>query len=359
VAAPTYHQKLAVLVAGCAGNLILAVVLAVTLWIVGYPQPSSMRHTMIGYVPPTVMVNGKEIPNPVVRDFKAGDEIKSINSIHVANWGEISSRVLMESKRTADGFDTDIAWRRGESGFEKLFALPADAEMQDLPLLPVLPAERVVIDKVFDGPNLDVNIPESPIDSFEARGQTVKIYHTEQLRSIIQTLKVPETVTIIFSNGMRRDMRTFRRDEDKDHAYLGIQFEPDTELAHIDPYTQLKGHLVNFARTMYALFRPNSGVGVKHLSGPVGIAHTFFRVTQVNWRYGIWLGILLNINLAVLNLLPLPVLDGGHIMFATIEKLLGRPVPAKIQVKITTAVVAMLLSLVLVVTFFDVIRLFS
>jgi len=77
-------------------------------------------------------------------------------------------------------------------------------------------------------------------------------------------------------------------------------------------------------------------------------------------RYGwidlVWFLALINVNLAIFNVLPIPVLDGGHMLFATISKITGRPLPRRIMEGAYTACIVMLLSFVVYVSFFDVKR---
>jgi regulator of sigma E protease len=63
-----------------------------------------------------------------------------------------------------------------------------------------------------------------------------------------------------------------------------------------------------------------------------------------------------NINLAVFNLLPIPVLDGGHMLFATIGKLRGRPLPHEFIAAAQSVFMVLLFSMIIYVTFFDVRR---
>ncbi len=98
-------------------------------------------------------------------------------------------------------------------------------------------------------------------------------------------------------------------------------------------------------------------VEVKHLRGPVGIATAGTRFAKRGWEYLLFFLGLLSINLAVLNFLPLPILDGGHFVMLMIEKLRGKPVPAAIQSAITVVGLVLLLSLFAVVTFHDIRRL--
>jgi regulator of sigma E protease len=68
--------------------------------------------------------------------------------------------------------------------------------------------------------------------------------------------------------------------------------------------------------------------------------------------------VLLNVSLGILNLLPLPVLDGGHILLACIEKLRGRPLSARLQEYATTAFAALLITFMLYVSYNDVVHRF-
>ena len=66
-------------------------------------------------------------------------------------------------------------------------------------------------------------------------------------------------------------------------------------------------------RTLYALFhKAETGVGVSDLSGPVGILAMLGAMVKTDYRLALNFLVLLNVNLAILNMLPIPVLDGGH-----------------------------------------------
>ena len=70
----------------------------------------------------------------------------------------------------------------------------------------------------------------------------------------------------------------------------------------------------------------------------------------------LYLVVLINVNLAVVNLLPLPILDGGHIVIATIQKLIGKPVPARVIIALQNGMAICLLGMVVYITYFDVRR---
>jgi regulator of sigma E protease len=98
-------------------------------------------------------------------------------------------------------------------------------------------------------------------------------------------------------------------------------------------------------------------VKVEHLKGPVGIAHVG---TIIADRGTIWLlffmGVI-SINLAVVNFLPLPIVDGGHFLMLLWEQLTGRPVSVAFQNVATLAGLALFVTLFLVVTYNDLSRL--
>jgi regulator of sigma E protease len=77
---------------------------------------------------------------------------------------------------------------------------------------------------------------------------------------------------------------------------------------------------------------------------------------NTDYRLALSFLVLLNINLAIINLLPIPVLDGGHILMAIIEKIRRRPLHIKFVEYVTTCFVVVLLSFYVYITFFDIKR---
>ena len=85
------------------------------------------------------------------------------------------------------------------------------------------------------------------------------------------------------------------------------------------------------------------------------IARVYYNLFQSEngWRQVLWFSVLLNVNLALINILPLPVLDGGHILFSLIEAVRRRPVNAKLLSSIQTGFAALLIAFMIYITFFD------
>jgi regulator of sigma E protease len=92
------------------------------------------------------------------------------------------------------------------------------------------------------------------------------------------------------------------------------------------------------------------------MSGPIGIVHYFSSAASAGLLAVINLTIMINVGLACLNLLPIPVLDGGHMLFATIGRLRGRSLPTNFIVNTQVVFSVLLLSMVLYISVFDVRR---
>ncbi len=116
--------------------------------------------------------------------------------------------------------------------------------------------------------------------------------------------------------------------------------------------SQMIGALVDLVR----------GLIVEHhvsvdLSGPVGIAMLTGQVAQLGFSHVVQFAALLSINLAIINFIPFPALDGGRALFVLIEKVRGKPVSAKAETITHNIGFGLLMILILVVTYRDVIGL--
>ncbi len=98
---------------------------------------------------------------------------------------------------------------------------------------------------------------------------------------------------------------------------------------------------------------------VENLSGPISIAQFAGQSADMGFVFFLkYLG-LISVSLGVLNLLPIPVLDGGHLMFFAIEAIKGSPVSEKIQIYFQQVGVLLLISLMVLAIFLDIERLFQ
>jgi len=120
---------------------------------------------------------------------------------------------------------------------------------------------------------------------------------------------------------------------------------------------ETKNIVLSMGTTLKYLFTGN--LGVNDLSGPVGI----YEVVDEQAKYGIdsllYLLAYLSINVGVMNLIPFPAFDGGHILFLLIEKIRRKPVSSNVEATITGIGFICLILLMIYVTFNDVINLFT
>lgn len=116
--------------------------------------------------------------------------------------------------------------------------------------------------------------------------------------------------------------------------------------------------ITSIARTLKQLV--SGEVSPKYLSGPVGIVDVTSRMFDSVRLASILFFIgFISVNLAIVNLLPIPIADGGHLLFFAVEKILGRPVPRRAQEIVQQVSVVLLIALFIYITGYDVIGLFD
>ena len=98
--------------------------------------------------------------------------------------------------------------------------------------------------------------------------------------------------------------------------------------------------------------------GAEAVSGPVGITNTLGDAAKSGFADFVYLAAFISINVGVMNLLPLPALDGGRLVFHIIELIVRKPVPKKIEGIIHGVGLMLLLALLTVVTLKDIVTIF-
>jgi regulator of sigma E protease len=97
-------------------------------------------------------------------------------------------------------------------------------------------------------------------------------------------------------------------------------------------------------------------VSVKNLSGPISIAHYAGESAKLGPARFLEFLALVSVSLGVLNLLPIPLLDGGHLLYYLIEFVTRRPVPESVQIYGQQIGIVMLLSLMGLAVYNDILR---
>jgi regulator of sigma E protease len=145
---------------------------------------------------------------------------------------------------------------------------------------------------------------------------------------------------------------------------FGIRYDPRglTKVMHPRPLEQIKKAAMSIFETIGAIASRKSDVKLQHMGGPVmmmRVYYTFFQLDFADgWRLAFWFSVVLNVNLALLNLLPIPVLDGGHITLAIVEAIRRRPVNVRFLEYVQTGCAVLIIGFMIYIAFFDVQDLF-
>jgi len=141
-------------------------------------------------------------------------------------------------------------------------------------------------------------------------------------------------------------------------ASYGITWDAGGKMTitHTPPLEQISAGVQTLTNTVGALLSPQSDIKLQHMSGPIMIMRTYYILFQSDfgWQLALWFSVVFNINLAIINLLPIPVLDGGHILLAILEAIRRRPLNLKLLEILQGACAILLIGFMLYVSFYDV-----
>ncbi len=132
-----------------------------------------------------------------------------------------------------------------------------------------------------------------------------------------------------------------------------FQLPPHKALVHAVTRTWII--ITGYVYTVGDILRSNFQTVRENVGGPVAISRFGYDAAKRGWKWFFDFFAMFNIILAVTNLLPLPVFDGGHILFATIEAIIRRPLPAWLLARIYQMFIILLIALAVAVTFNDII----
>jgi len=361
----SYSSKMIVFAAGALFNVIFAFALASVIWVIGQPENSDTASTRIGYITNTLeLKTGVTVASPAVEaGLKVGDIIQAIDGHPVTKWFDIYTLIGLGAGQSADG-------RR-----EALFTILRDGRVLQITVHPRLVGEEQER-KVGLLPSYELNVVQVAPDGIAAKagfllgdiilsldGQPLlNVYTYQDLLEASSSRAVTTRVKRIVTVGEKLverelDLVVPARPQAKSAANIGLALSPGFTLIHPNPFTQVADQVTMSFRTIWSLINPHSDIGISKLTGPVGIVRIFHSAAEAGIRPVLMFTILLNMSLAIFNLLPIPVLDGGQMMFATIGRLRGRALPVNFIMAANSVFILLLLSMVIYVSVFDVRRL--
>jgi regulator of sigma E protease len=132
--------------------------------------------------------------------------------------------------------------------------------------------------------------------------------------------------------------------------------ENKIEMSYPNPFQLVYSAGANTVSTLIALFSPKSEVKAAHMNGPVGILNLYYNLMTNDYAFNLvlYISVIINVSLALFNLLPLPVLDGGHITLAFLEMIRGKAANLRLLEFVQLACVMLLLGFVAFVSLKDV-----
>ena len=348
----SYATKMIVFMAGAAFNILFAFVLACIVWVIGQPAATGFTSTTIAEVSPTIKdTSGKDVVSPAVKaGLKPGDVIEKVDGEPVATFGDIVEHLALSS-----GWDK-------QGARQTIFSIRRGGEVIDVPIEPVISGEDNVRKVGFSTVATLLVGRASPGSPAEKAGlltddqimavNGTRILNYPQLSDALRNnLGNPIEITVQRGGVARTLSLATAKGVD-----LGLAIKSTTTVTHPSPFEQIGDSVVKTFRTLWALINPRSDIGISHMIGPIGIIDSFFTVSRAGLPLALWFTILINVNLAIFNLLPMPVLDGGQMLFATIGRLRGRPLPVSFIMTAQSVFLVLLFSMMLYLSVFDVRR---
>jgi len=344
--------RLIISAAGPAANFLLTIIIYWTLFLAGTPAIAPM----LGDVDPDSALGqaGLTRYSEIVRvDGARTQDWQQVNLALADRLGESGSIVLEARQPGADTerFEIPISdWHQGEKDPNLLASLGFSAASPALvgEVLPGGAGER-------DGLEAWDLITAVDGEAIESWGQWVGVIQNAPETTLeVALMRRGQPLTLQIVPNARET------DEGATIGYLGVAGHFYEE--QYGPISAIPAALAEtWEKTLFTLGvlkkMVMGAVSVENLSGPIMIAKVAGESASAGWQYFLGLAALLSISLGVLNLLPIPILDGGHILFSLVELFRGKPVPEKVQIMATQVGLVLVGGLMIIALYNDLTRL--
>ncbi len=339
----TVWQRVKIAATGPLTNIMLAFLIMPLVFMVGTYSEGPAK---VGYVEPG---------SPAERaGFMAGDVIEKINGRSISDWTKALSLIAVNP-------DTDVTVlidRQGKS--ETLTLRPTTATELKIGmsgLIPDMPAEIGKLKPGFPAEKAGIAVNDKIL---AVDGKT--IYHWNQFSTVIRDSK-GKKLTIALERGGKRIEKNVTPMEDSGRYVIGV--EPVFRLV-FKKYGFLDSLQLGFDKTIESIDLTfitlkklvTFGLSIKTLGGPVMIAQMSGQAASAGLSAFLSLLAMISISLGILNLLPIPILDGGLILFLVIEAIRKKPVSRKVMEVSQSIGAAVLITLIAVVSYNDIMRMF-
>lgn len=338
-------QKIAVAFSGPVGNLILAVLLALAIWLIPGGEAGASVRPLVGRIDA-----GSEAYAAGLRE---GDELLAVNGATIKSWYEFSvetllqnlDRVALDVRRGGEALTLEIPLTRNDDGTRAMDGVQPAVPCLFGAVTAESPAARAGVRRgdlavLFDG---------HPVIGWE------------HFTTLVQAASPGHPVVMTVDRDGQMIELTVIPEYHAEHnrILIGVQLGGSglPWMFYKKPLDQLKYDALAIVRVLRALVTPAEA---RQAAGGLGGPLAIFGMLTFSIRMGLLntLGLIrfLNVNLAVLNLLPIPVLDGGHILFSLWHGLTRRPVHAKVQAALVNVFAILLIGAMLLLTWKDIDR---
>ncbi|MBT4757283.1 MAG: RIP metalloprotease RseP [Opitutae bacterium] len=356
----SYADKMIVAVMGAVFNIIFAFCLSLILWGVGR---EIILTTEVNLVPKEILNHeGTPVPGPAyAAGIQEGDQVITIDGIKIRNWGDIDNVIMTGTQRDDSGralAEIEVL-RDGETKRFTVHPELIDVGIDSIRSIAVTPGKGtdiIVLQVQESMPAFEAGmLPGDKILALDGQAITssafLSLYLDKHEGGLIDVSVLREEQEVVLPIEPR-----IAKGETRPRFGFAYGYDIPTVRVHLNPVEQIVAMARQMKQTLTALVSPKSDVKVGNMSGPIGIVHGLTAMARFGWIDLIWFLALINVNLAIFNVLPIPVLDGGHMTFATYRKLTGRPVPRRIMEGSFTICIILLLSFMLYVSYRDVLR---
>ena len=344
----TKWQRFQILIAGPTMNIILAVLILAGVLYQGVTVPVYLEQ------PPIVGIVPDGSP-AATAGIQAGDSILSVDGRNVDTWEEMELAVAPHADQ-----EIDVVLRRdgGERTVQVIPASRGTFKVGVLGVEPDVPPQVVDMMSTTSSAAQEAGILVGDvIEAIEGREVT-----TESLMAMIQASPdIPLTLRIR-RDGVRQDIVVTPQLVD-DVGKIGVALNTPYEMHIIElgPFEAFAMSLEQNYETSGLLFQTLWGlltrdVPVAQLAGPVGILQLSGQAVGVSWVVFFGFMSMLSLNLGILNMLPIPILDGGHIFIMAMEGVSRRDFSVRLKERIALAGFVLLMTLIVTVTYNDLAR---
>jgi regulator of sigma E protease len=340
-------QRFFVAVAGPAMNIFLAVFLIAGLYMYGTDVPEFL----VGQA----VVNVVEPGSPAERaGVKPGDQIASFDGRDKPDWQAVQNTII-----TSPGRELPLTVERGGQRLD-LTLIPQKKGREEAGDAGMFPSYRLLVQDVqADSPAMAAGL--RPGDEI-VRANGVDVGSAGRtLQQIIQQIPEATFPITIRRDGQDMDVNVTPMMQDG-RRMIGIVQQYPTVHIKLGPLDALVKSVESNKENAVLIFQVlgrlvKREASVKQLDGPISIIGYSGQAYQAGFTTLFTFMALISLNLGILNLLPIPILDGGVILLLLIESLLGRDLSLRMKERIVQASVVFILMLMVIVLYNDVVKL--